>query len=400
MRVLFLTHRLPYAPNRGDRIRAYHILRTLRGRADVTLVSLAHDEDEEAKTGELNGLVDAVAVARVRPLRNRIRGAAALLTRRPLTHVFLDSPDMRPLLTRLTETTPFDVVLAYCSGMARFALEPPLDRLPLVVDLVDVDSCKWSALAETTRPPLQWVYRREAHRLAIFERRAARAAFATTVINQREADALTQIVPDARVDVVTSGVDFSHLRPPSAPAASSDVVFCGVMNYAPNEQGAAWLARDVWPLVRASVPHARLRLVGSNPTAGVRALASADPSVEVTGEVPDVRPYLWSAAVAAAPLHTARGLQNKVLEAIAAGLPVIVSSVVADGLPATVLPACRVAESAPAFAAAIVESLRATPESRRAIVDRIDLTPLSWERRLAPLPDLLEAAVRAGRRIS
>jgi len=399
MRVLFLTHRLPYAPNRGDRIRAYHILRALRGRADVTLVSLAHDDEEAGKIAELNGLADSVAVARVAPLRNRIRAAGALLTGTPLTHALLDSPDMRPLLQRQVEQTPPDVVLAYCSGMARFALEPPLASLPLVIDLVDVDSCKWSALAETTRPPLQWVYRREAHRLAKFERDAARAAFATTVINQREADALKQIVPDARVDVVTSGVDFSHLRAPSSPVSSSDVVFCGVMNYAPNEHGAIWLAHDVWPLVRASVPHARLRLVGSHPTARVRALAAADASVEVTGEVPDVRPYLWSAAVAAAPLHTARGLQNKVLEAIAAGLPVIVTSVVADGLPAAVLPACRVAESAPAFAAAIVESLRTAPENRRAIVNRIDLTPLSWDRRLAPMVDLLDAAVRAGRHI-
>src|SRR5262245_30735801 len=147
MRILYLTHRLPYAPNRGDRIRAYHTLSVLKGKADVDLVSLVHDADEEAHQTALAGLVQNVAVAPVQALRNKVVGAFGLAGSRPLTHALLDSTAIRPILTRVVDARPPDVVLAYCSGMARFALEPPLRGLPLVVDLVDVDSQKWSELA-------------------------------------------------------------------------------------------------------------------------------------------------------------------------------------------------------------------------------------------------------------
>src|SRR5262249_51246732 len=170
------------------------------------------------------------------------------------------------------------------------------------------------------------------------------------------------------------------------------VVFCGVMNYPPNEEGAIWLARDVWPIVRRSIGSARLRLVGAHPTTRVQRLAANDPSIEVTGEVADVRPYLWNAAAAAAPLHVARGIQNKALEAIAAGLPTIITRAVAGGLPTEVSAACTIADDPDAFAAAIVEHLRMSPAGRRAIAESVDLAPLSWNRRLAPIIVLIKEA--------
>ena len=169
-------------------------------------------------------------------------GAFALAGSRPLTHSLLDSPAIRPLLNRLVRTRRPDVVLAYCSGMARFALEPPLAGLPLVIDLVDVDSCKWNELASTAAAPMKWIYRREAQSLSDFEAHMARAAFATVVVNDREREALVSIAPDARIDVVPSGVAVDDWQPHDAAPESNDVVFCGVMNYAPNEE-AAILAR-------------------------------------------------------------------------------------------------------------------------------------------------------------
>lgn len=400
MRVLVLTHRLPYAPNRGDRIRAWHELRTLRHAPgiDVDLVSLVHDREERTHVDDLKDLVDRIAVAPVPRLRNWLAGGCRLHTGAPLTHALLDSPAVLPALRTLVGERRPDVVLAYCSGMARFALEPPLAGLPLVVDLVDVDSLKWGALAGKAAAPLSWIYRREAASLGAFEARAARAAFATVVVNDRERDALAAIAPNARIEVVPSGVDWDYWRPRDAPQESQDVVFCGVMNYAPNEEAALWLAREVWPAVVKRRPGGRLRLVGSHPTTRVRKLARVDPTVEVTGHVPDVRPYLWRAAVAAAPLHTARGIQNKVLEAVAAGLPTVVTPVVADGLPVEILPSCFVAEGVTAFAAAIVRGLDLSPPERRAEAGRADLGALGWDRRLAPLVDLLRAAASSGRR--
>jgi polysaccharide biosynthesis protein PslH len=394
VRVLFLTHRLPYAPNRGDRIRAYHTLQALKAAgAEVELVSLTHNSEEAGHVDDLSGLVDRVHPFAVPRLRNWMSGALRLATKAPLTHALLDAPGIKPALRRILAERPPDVVLAYCSGMARFAVEPPLAGWPLVIDLVDVDSLKWRTLGTASQPPISWIYRREASRLASFEARAARSAFATIVVNERERDVLAGIVLDARIEVVPSGVDAGHWLPPDAPRPSADVVFCGVMSYAPNVEAAVWIARNVWPLVRERRPDARLKLVGSQPTSRVQSLHDPARGVEVTGHVPDVRPYLWGAAVSAAPLHTARGIQNKVLEAVAAGLPSVVTPVVAEGLPPEILPACDVAGDAASFSDALIRKLALSPTERRAAAARADLGALSWSSRLAPLVGLLRAAV-------
>jgi glycosyltransferase involved in cell wall biosynthesis len=218
----------------------------------------------------------------------------------------------------------------------------------------------------------------------------------TVVVNAREQAALSALAPSARVEVVPCGVDVDYLKPPSPPTSSREVVFCGVMNYRPNEEGAIWLAQEVWPLVRARCSDATLTIVGAQPTSRVLALAEADRSVAVTGTVPDVRPYLWRAAIAAAPLHIAHGVQTKVLESVAAGLPTVITGAVAAGLPADVLRACLVAETAEEFAAALVSGLMCSPGERRCLVERAgNLDSLRWTNVLTPLGDLLEEAIRA-----
>jgi sugar transferase (PEP-CTERM/EpsH1 system associated) len=395
VRVLFLTHRLPYAANRGDRIRALYILRQLVGHADVDLVSLVHSDDEARHAGDLQDLAATVTVARVPRLKNYARGAAALVTGRPLTHALLDAPSIGDACRRLVAAHPPDVVLAYCSSMARFALEPPLDRFPFVLDMVDVDSEKWRTLGRTAAVPKCWIYAAEARTLSDFEARAARRAQAVLVVNERERDLLVGLEPAANVHVLPIGVALDELRPTGPPATGQGVVFCGVMNYRLNEEGALWFARTVWPMVRMRCPDARLSLVGSDPTPAIRSLPAADRTIEVTGTVPDVRPYLWRSAVAVAPLLSARGVQNKVLEAVAAGLPCVVTRTVHDGLPAEVTPACRLAQDPEQFAAAVVDLLGREPAGRRAIAERANVRALSWGERLAPLLGILERAARA-----
>lgn len=221
-------------------------------------------------------------------------------------------------------------------------------------------------------------------------------AFMTLVVNEKERAALDALAPGGRIQVIENGVDLEAFRPTRQPADSASVVFCGVMNYGPNEQGAVWLAREVWPLVRAARPDARLMLVGSSPSPQVRALASDSHGVTVTGAVEDVRAYLWNAAVGAAPLHVARGVQNKVLEAVAAGLPCVITPTVAEGMAREILPACRVGEDARRFASALNVLLALTPGERRALALQADGASLHWSRRLRPLMPLLEAAARRG----
>lgn len=388
MRVLFLTHRLPYAPNRGDRLRAFHIARTLAPTVDLEIVSLAHDAEELAQIGRLEAIGARVTAVPVPRLRTYARAAMHLAGDRPLTHLLLDAPGMTGVLEQIVRERPPDVVLAYCSGMARFALQPPLSRFPLVVDLVDVDSQKWAALSQSARWPMRWIYSREARYLAAFERHMTGAAAATLVVNDRERDALRALAPGARVAVVPNGVDLQPLVPQSAPAEAPRVVFCGVMNYTPNVDGVLWFCQQVWPSVRARRPDAELLLVGSDPASAILRLHGQH-GIEVTGTVDDVRPHLWRSAVAIAPLLTARGIQNKVLEAIGAGLPAVVSAQVFEGLPAAVRAACRIGASAERFSEETLRLLSMTPGERRALAARADMDELSWQSQLGPLHDLL-----------
>ena len=392
MRILYLTHRLPYAPDRGDRIRAYHTLRALAGHADVRLLSLVHDRDEAGRAARMRDQGIHVTTAMVPRLPNLARGLALLPTSRPLTHVLLHAPSARTALARALRGWEPDAVLVFCSGMAPLAMTPPLDRIPFVLDMVDVDSGKWEAYARTSRPPRKWIYAREARCLARFEAEAMRRAQATLVVTERERQDLSAIESNADVRVVGNGIDLEAFRPFSPAAPGARLVFAGVFSYRPNERAALWFAREVWPRILARRPDARLTLVGADPTSAIRQLAASNRAIEVTGTVPDVKPYLWDAAVAVAPLLEARGVQNKVLEALAARVPVVTTPVVAAGLPASVLPGCRVAADPPGYANEVIALLEQTPEERRAAADRADLTALGWSQRLASLLPLLDAA--------
>jgi sugar transferase (PEP-CTERM/EpsH1 system associated) len=389
VRVAFLTHRVPYAPNRGDRIRAYQMLRYFKAQGiPVCLVALGHDDEEMSHAAELQTLADAVHIVRVTRARNLVKAGLALATERPLTHVLLDSGRMPAVLEQVRRQWQPDVVLAYCSGMARFAMEPPLDTQPFVLDMVDVDSFKWEALAAVSPGPRRWLYRREARVLRRFEAEATRAARATLVVSGREADAVRSLDAAFAPVVLPNGVDVEAFRNPGPPATRPEVVFTGVFSYRPNESGALWLIDQVWPLVLRRQPDAHLTLVGMGPSATLKSRA-AQAGVEVTGAVPDVRPYLWRAAVAVAPLDTAHGVQNKVLEAVAAGLPAVVTAAVADGLPDAVRPACRVAASAVEYAEAIAQVLALSALERRELASRACLDGLTWEACLQPLAGIL-----------
>ena len=226
-----------------------------------------------------------------------------------------------------------------------------------------------------------------------------RIVHTTLVVNEKERAALHALAPDAHIRVIENGIDLTSFLPEGPPEASASVVFCGVMNYGPNVLGAIWLAREVWPLVRASRPDAQLTLIGASPTSAVKGLANDAFGIVVTGTVPDVRPYLQRAAVAAAPLRVARGVQNKVLEAVASGLPCVVTQQVAAGLPRELSPACRIGATAEEFASSLIALLNRTPSERRAEAVAADLQPLQWSARLQPLMPLLATAAARRRSV-
>jgi len=258
--------------------------------------------------------------------------------------------------------------------------------------MVDVDSEKWAELADTSAMPMKWVYRREARTLRVFERKAAARAIATTVVTDRERSLAARVL-GTDVTTVPNGVDVAFWARPASHDIQPEVVFCGVFNYEPNERGAIWLASEVWPRVKEQEPAARLRLVGMNPSPRVQALAVAD-SIEVTGAVPDVRPHVWRASAAVAPLWLARGTQNKVLEALAAGLPCVVTPAVLEGLPLAARQACVARSDAAGFADALVSMVRRPVQAgeRAAICQTVNT--LGWESQLAPFLTLIDGSRR------
>lgn len=392
MRIVALTHRLPYAPDRGDRLRAYHILKHLNRRADLDLISFVHDDEEAGHAHDMHDVAAVVRAVRVPRLRNHARALAALTGSTPLTHVLLDAPAMRDAVNAAVRLRTPDLVFAYGSGMARFALEDPLRGIPLVVDFVDIDSQKWRELAERAAPPMSWLYRREARRLGAFEARAAATARASLVVNAKEATIARAQAPRANIHTIHNGVDLERLRPQGEPADRPQVVFCGVMNYAPNHQAMIWFVNHVWPLVLRQRADATLAIVGADPGRALLACTANQQSITVTGRVPDVRPWLWDSAIAIAPIHLARGVQNKALEAIAAGLPIVITSAVAEGLPTGTMAATLIADDQERFALHIIELLSRTPTDRRRLAASADLDSLTWPRTLEPLWPLLERA--------
>jgi sugar transferase (PEP-CTERM/EpsH1 system associated) len=286
-----------------------------------------------------------------------------------------------------------DAAVVFSSSMAPYAMAHP--ALPMLLDLVDVDSAKWAAYAPRHRWPLSWLYRREGRQLLAFERRAALASVRTFLATAKETELFAGLAPETapRLEAMPNGVDTAYFA--EDPARSSPfepgetpLVFTGAMDYWPNVDAVCWFAETVLPLLRPRWPRLRLHVVGRAPMAAVRALAQRpEADVVVTGTVPDVRPWLQHAAVVVAPLRLARGVQNKVLEAMAMARPVVAARSCVQALEATpgldLLDADEAHEYAAAVSALLTDPARAGANGRsaRACVQR----HYGWDHHLAGL---------------
>ena len=319
LKILFLTHRFPFPPDRGDRIRSNAIIRHLAERHRVSLASVVDRTPEESHLRAAESLCASVDVGASSRLR-RLAAPCYLPTAVPLTLPLLFSRDLQARITRRLRTETFDLIFIYSSSMAPYVLGKT--TVPAVVDFIDVDSEKWLDYARTTRFPMKAIYWREGVCLRRYERRIVQASAHAFVASEREAGILRSIAPGVPVTAILNGVIAAPR--PGAPRESRKLVFTGVMDYWPNVDAVTYLARDIWPAIRTAVPDAELVIVGQSPSRHVRRLA-AIPGVTVTGWVADVGAYLADAAAFVAPLRLARGIQNKILEAMAVGVPVVTS---------------------------------------------------------------------------
>jgi sugar transferase (PEP-CTERM/EpsH1 system associated) len=240
-----------------------------------------------------------------------------------------DSPKLRQSLKTWTQENQYRACIVSSSGMTPYLRMAKLQEVPAIVDLVDVDSQKWLDYAATSRPPRSWLYRLEAQRLRRLESGLPAWARAVTLVSEAEADLFRQFARPGRVEVISNGVDLNYFQPRSE--AESGCVFTGALDYWPNVEGINWFCREVWPEIHHQQGTTRLSIVGRRPTSVVRRLETI-PGVDLIGEVPDVRPYYARAAVVVAPLRIARGIQNKLLEAMAMNKALVASPACLQGV--------------------------------------------------------------------
>ncbi|KQM27190.1 MULTISPECIES: TIGR03087 family PEP-CTERM/XrtA system glycosyltransferase [unclassified Sphingomonas] len=382
--ILFLAHRVPYPPDRGDKVRSHHVLRHLSGLGRVHLATFA---DDPRDMGHEDALGQWCASVKVLPrTKGNARAAVeALASGRTVSEAAFDSAAMRGAVAELMAARHYAAVYVYSGQMAQYL---PAD-LPFVMDFVDMDSAKFAAYADDAKGPMRWMMRREARKLAAFETAVAGRARASLLVSEAEAALFRRTSGADRVVAIENGIDTAFFDPASVvpvDAAGPLIVFTGQMDYRPNVEAVRWFVGEVLPLI----PQARFAIVGRSPTAAVRALAGE--RVVVTGEVADVRGWIAAAAVVVAPLLLARGIQNKVLEAMAMARPVVASVAAAEGIDhqGTI----RVAEDAAGFAKEIGKVL-ADPVAADALGQAARARTIArygWEARLAPLAGLLGLA--------
>jgi sugar transferase (PEP-CTERM/EpsH1 system associated) len=327
--ILYLVHRLPYPPNKGDKVRSYHLLKHLVAQHSVFLGTFVDDPDDEQHLPYLRELCADLCAIPLIPKKAKIRSLNGLLAGEPLTLRYYRDSRLYEWVKNTCRQNKIDAIVVFCSAMAQYVEH--INRTPIVIDFVDVDSEKWTQYADKHHWPMSWLYRREGQMLLAYERSAASRCDRSFFVTEAEAQLFKEKAPECavRIDAICNGVDAEYFSPDESrenpfPENEYSIVFTGAMDYLPNSDAVCWFVAEVLPLLQKSYANLRFYIVGRTPSEEVLALASD--KVVVTGTVPDVRPYLQYASVVVAPLRIARGIQNKILEAMAMARPVIAST--------------------------------------------------------------------------
>jgi sugar transferase (PEP-CTERM/EpsH1 system associated) len=391
--VLFLAHRIPYPPNKGDKIRSWRLFKSLAERHRVHLGAFIDMKEDLQHLETLRARCASSHFTFRSPGASRIKGALRTIRGVSITEGAYRDGAMADWVRRTLRSGEVTSVFAFSSGVAQYAELPGVSYPRRVIDLCDVDSDKWRQYAERTSRVVRWLYSLENRRLAEAETRWVRNFDAVIVVSEAERR-LLPVGSDGKVWSIANGVDATFFDPLTPLPTVFEpgvrpVVFTGAMDYFANADGVEWFADEVFPRVRAACPDAVFAIVGSNPAPRVRALASR-PGIRVTGAVPDVRPYLAQAACAVVCLRIARGVQNKLLEAMAMARPVVSTSIATVGVGEQGPPAGVIIEDRPReFADHVIAQLRSSRAPNMA-ARRFVLEKFSWEGNLERFVSIVE----------
>ena len=331
MRILYVCHRFPFPPKRGGKIRPFNMIRHLSQSHEVVVCSLSRSDEETAQAQGIAPHCAEFHVAQVDDRLQSLRMVATLPTPITASTSFFHSGKLARTIDRLLAERAFDLIFVHCSSVAHYVQH--VRHIPKILDFGDMDSHKWLEYVHHKPFPLSAGYWWEGRRVLAQEKRLARRFDLCTATTRAEWQTLNGYGAARDTDWFPNGVDAEYFAPSAEPHDPNTIVFIGRMDYYPNQQCMFDFCAQVLPLLRAKRPSLQLQIVGADPSPAVQRLGNLA-GVTVTGSVPDVRPFTTRAALTVAPLRIARGTQNKILEAMAMGVPVVTTSVAAGGVDA------------------------------------------------------------------
>lgn len=395
MEILYVCHRFPFPPKRGGKIRPFNMIRHLSESHRVTVASLVRSDDE---LEEGKGLADyaETLVGRVSEPAQAVRMVARLPTRVPSSMGYFFSPELGAKIREASKKKKFDLVFVHCSSVAQYVLD--LGNVTKILDFGDMDSQKWLIYARIRSWPLNLGYWIEGTKLAREERRLARRFDLCTCTTRLELETLRSYETGVDTDWFPNGVDAEYFSPAGVDYDENLISFVGRMDYFPNQQCMIDFCEKIFPEIQRRRPSARLVIVGANPSGRILSLAK-QPGVSVTGSVPDVRPFVRNSAVMVAPLSIARGTQNKILEAMAMGVPTVTSDVAAGGVDAVPGTHFLTASHSEGYVNAVLRLLDSREERQRfsaAGRDRV-LSHHNWSTSMRRMDAIIERAMENSR---
>ncbi len=393
MNILYVCHRFPYPPKRGGKIRPFNMIRHLHAQGhQVTVCSLARSDEEAEDARGIAPHCTAFEVARVSDSVQTLRMVVRLPIVTPSSMGYFYSADLQRRVDRLLASQRWDLIFVHCSSVAQYVAH--VQGVPKILDFGDMDSQKWLEYANYKFFPLSLGYRLEGAKMEAAEKRLARRFDLCTATTRAEWETLEGFRTGAATDWFPNGVDAGFFSPSAEPYEADTVSFIGRMDYYPNQECMARFCAQIWPLLRQRRPAMKLLIVGADPSPAMRKLGDL-PGVIVTGSVPDVRPFIRSSAAMVAPLAIARGTQNKILEAMAMGVPVVTSSIAAGGVDAVAGEHLLVADTPQETAQALLRLVE-QPAERQRLAEAGRARMLShhaWPRSMARLDGIIERCV-------
>ncbi len=347
MNILFLCHRIPYPPNKGDKIRSFHEIKYLSKNNRIYLAFLIDNNKDLAYVGELKKYCETIDYDVIHPRWQKVKSLPYLFSRKPLTVPYFYSKKLQRAINYRCSTIEFDAIVSFSSPMAEYIMRSEALRIEneerskpaLIMDFVDVDSDKWRMYSELSSFPASFIYRNEWKSLMAYEKKISKTFDLNIFVSDAEMELFSSFAPEANAISIPNGVDLSYFsnginekNNRLSGQKQFNILFTGAMDYFPNEDGALYFYREIWPIIKDKLPESRFYIVGGPPSKKLKTIAEKDKDILVTGYVSDIRQYLWTSDVFVAPLRIARGVQNKVLEAMAAGLPVVATPQAAKGI--------------------------------------------------------------------